>query len=116
MSFESDLYDAIKGLVSNRVFPDVAPLSTVKPYITYQKVGGEAWNYLETVFHGFRHARVQVNCWAETRLEAAALARSVEVALVQSTTLRGWVEGAVVDLHEDELSLYGTRQDFTFRY
>ena len=77
MSFESDVFDALQALVGGRVFPDVAPLSTVRPYITYQKVGGPATNYLESAHPGRRVARYQVNCWASTRLSAAALARSV---------------------------------------
>ncbi len=118
MSFESNFFDAIKSLVSNRVYPDVAPLSTTRPYITIQKVGGQAWNYLESVFVGSRHARVQVNCFASTRNQANALARSVEVALVQNTTLRCWVETPAIDTYTPDLTppLYGTRQDFSARY
>jgi hypothetical protein len=116
VSFESDFYDAIKGLVGNRVYPDVAPLNTTRPYVTYQKVGGTAWNFLENTAVGKRHARVQVNCWATTRLAAAALARSVEDALVTSSTIRAFVNGAVVDDYEDDLQLYGTRQDFSTSY
>jgi hypothetical protein len=119
MSLESDVFDAIKGLVSNRVFPDVAPLSTTRPYVTYQQVGGDAVNYMESVHPGRRHARIQVNVWAETRLAANTLARSIEVALVNSTTLRGWVYGAFVAEPADfDLSppRYGTRQDFGVSY
>lgn len=117
MSFESDFYDAIKGLVSNRVYPDVAPLNTTRPYITIQKVGGQAWNYLEGVFVGSRHARVQVNCFASTRNAANALARSVEVALVESP-LKCWVETPAIDTPPSDLTppLYGTRQDFSAKY
>ena len=117
MSFESDFFDTIKVLVGNRVFPDVAPMNTTRPYITYQKVGGQAFNYLESVHPQKRHARVQVNCWGNTRKEVAALARSVEVALVESA-LKAYVEGAVVDLYESDVSppLYGTRQDFSSSY
>jgi hypothetical protein len=116
VSFESDLFDALKGLVGNRCFPDVAPINTVRPYITVQKVGGSAWNFLESAVVGKRHARVQVNCWADTRLAAAALARSVENALVVSTAIRAYVEGAVVDDYNDDVKLYGTRQDFSASY
>lgn len=118
MTMESNVFDALKGLVSNRVYPDVAPIGAAKPYITYQKVGGQAINYLETAHPGARHARVQLNVWGTTRLEVAALARSAEEALVNSTTLRAYVYGGVVDLHEEDLSppLYGTRQDFGIRY
>lgn len=118
MSFESDLFDAIKALVGNRVIPDVAPVGTTRPYVTFQKVGGDAINYLESTHPGRRHARVQINCWASTRATAAALARSIEVTLVQSTVLRAYVNGAVVDTYEGDVEppLYGTRQDFSISY
>jgi hypothetical protein len=116
VSFESDFFDAIKSLVSNRVYPTVAPLNTTRPYITYQLVGGTAWNFLENTAVGKRHARVQVNCWATTKLAVAALARSVEDALVTSTTIRAFVNGAVVDDYNEDLQLYGTRQDFSASY
>jgi hypothetical protein len=116
MSFESDIFDALKGLVGNRCYPDVAPLNTTRPYLTFQKVGGTAWNFLENTAVGRRHARVQVNCWATTRLSAAALARSVEDALVTSSAIRAFVNGAVVDDYNEDLQLYGTRQDFSASY
>jgi hypothetical protein len=115
MSLESDIFDALKGLVSNRVFPDVAVFGTATPYITYQQVGGSAENFLESVFVGKRNARMQINCWATTRAAANALARSVETTLITSTALRAYVLGAFVSTHEDELvpPLFGTYQDFS---
>jgi hypothetical protein len=115
VSLESDLFNAIKGLVSNRVFPDVAPINTARPYVTYQQVGGEAENYLESAVVGKRNARMQINVWADTRAAAMTLCRSIEDTLVTSTTLRAYVLGAPVSLYEDETSppLYGTRHDFS---
>ena len=41
MTIETAIYDALKGLVGNRVFPDFAPLGTVRPFITYEQAGGD---------------------------------------------------------------------------
>lgn len=118
MSLESSIFDSLKSLVSNRVYPDVAPISTALPYITYQQVGGRAVSFLESAVVGKRNARVQVNCWAATRLAASNLARSAEDALVVDTTCRAIPLAAMVATFEDETEppLYGTRQDFSIWY
>lgn len=113
MTVESLLFSALGSLVANRVFPDVAPLNTAKPYLTYQQVGGTAVSFLESGIVGKRNGRFQINAWATTRLDAAALSRAVEDALVTSTPLRAYVLGAPVAIYEPETLLYGTRQDFS---
>jgi hypothetical protein len=115
VSLELDLFAALGPLCSNRVFPDVAPIKTARPYVTYQQVGGEAENFLESTVVGKRNARMQINVWADTRLAAMTLARTIEDTLVVNTALRAYVLGAPVSLYEDETSppLYGTRQDFS---
>ena len=113
MTVEADLFTALKTLVSNRMFPDVAPLGTAKPYLTYQQVGGTAVSFLESGVVGKRNGRFQINAWANTRVEAASLSRSVEDTLVTSAPLRAYVLGAPVASYEPETLLYGTRQDFS---
>ena len=61
MTVESMLFDALKGLVSNRVFPDIAPDLTPRPYITYQQVGGVAVNFLDPTIPSKANGRIQVN-------------------------------------------------------
>jgi hypothetical protein len=115
MSLESDIFDTLKSLVSNRVYPDVAPLDPTAPYIVWQQVGGEAINFMEVAQVGKRNARIQVACWATTRVAASNMARSVENAMVQST-MNPFVVGAFTAVYEDETKLYGTRQDFSIFY
>jgi hypothetical protein len=115
MSLESDVFDTLKGLVSNRCYPDVAPAGAAQPYIVWQQAGGEAFNFMESAAVGKRNARIQVACWAATRLAASALARSVEDTLVASS-LNPFVLGAMTAVHEPETGLYGTRQDFSLFY
>lgn len=113
MSLESSIFDALKSLVSNRVHPDVAPEQTVRPYITYQQVGGQSVNFLDTTLPSKKNARIQINVWGDTRLQVGTLSRQVEDALRGTAALQTSVLGAAVSLYEPETKLRGTRQDFS---
>lgn len=116
MSFEPQVFTALAGLVDGRVWPDIAPERVEKPYITHQQVGGDAVNYTEGAIPDRRNARIQINVWAETREEAAALAEQVENALRPLRELQVTVLGARISLYEPETKLRGTRQDFSIWY
>lgn len=113
MSAETEIFAALKGLVANRVFPDVAPPNTPRPYITYQPVGGEPINYLEQEAPNKENGRWQINVWADTRLEASALARQAANALRLAPALQTRVLASPVALYEPDTKLRGTRQDFS---
>lgn len=118
MTVEADIFAALKSLVPDgsgkfRVYPDVAPAGTARPYITFQQVGGVAVNMLDGAAPGKRNGRFQVNCWADTRAAAATLSRQVEDALRAATALQVTVLGAPVSVYEEDVPLYGTRQDFS---
>lgn len=113
MTVEADLFSRLGSLVGNRVYPDVAPANTEKPYITYQQVGGDVVTFIESAMPSKRNGRFQISVWAPTRLAAAALARSVEDSLVTSTTLRAQPLAAPVALYEETPLLYGSRQFFS---
>lgn len=115
MTIESDIFDALKGLVSNRCYPDVAPAGVARPYIVWQQVGGAAINFLEASVVGKRNARIQVACWADSRQIVATLARGAEDALLASA-LNPTVVGAMTATHEPETNLYGALQDFSAWY
>jgi hypothetical protein len=112
MSVEADLYAVLGPLVSGRAYPDLAAFGTTLPYVTYQQVGGNAVNFLNGI-PDQRNGRFQINVWASTRVAASALIRQIEDALRLSTTLRATSEGGAVSEYEDELKLYGARQDFS---
>lgn len=116
MTVESDLYDALKGLVANRVYPDVAPDLTVRPYIVFQQVGGSAINFLDSTVPSKKNMRMQVSVWADTRTAAAGLSRQVEDALRAVAPLQTTVLGAPVATYEADTKLRGTRQDFSFYF
>ena len=111
MSVESDIFAVLGALASNRVYPDVAPTGVVKPYFTYQQVGGPAINFLNGI-PDKRSGRFQVNVWATTRAQAMTLIRQAEDALRLSAALNASTQGGAVALYEDDTKLYGARQDF----
>lgn len=113
MGFETEIYNALKGLVSNRIFPDVAPTATVRPYITWQKIGGRSINYTENSIPAQQHSRVQINVWADTRLSANTVAKQVEDTLRQSATIAAAPEAEAMADYDSDMNLYGTIQDFS---
>ncbi len=118
MSLEASLCSALNSLVSDRVYPDDtagAPVPLVYPLILYQMVGGKAYEYTDQSMPDHDHARVQVVVWAKTRLEASTLARQARSAIL--TAIKpAETYGAAVSLRDQELNLYGSRQDFGIWY
>jgi hypothetical protein len=116
MTVENSIFAALKTLVSNRVYRDIAPQSvTALPRITFQQVGGDALNFVDSAtVPSQKNGRFQVNVWAADRDSAATLARQVEDALRAYAALQTTVLGAPVAEYEEETKLYGTRQDFSF--
>ncbi len=114
MTVEADLYTALKSLVGNRVYRDIAPQTvTDLPRITFQQIGGQALNFVDPTVPTKKNARFQVNVWAADRDAAAALSRQVEDALRVAVGLQTSVLAAPVAMYEEDTKLYGTRQDFS---
>lgn len=113
MSMESIIFAAIKDLVGNRVYPEVGPAGVGRPYITYQQVGGEPVNFIDSAVPSKKNARVQINVWSDGRPEAATIARQAEDAL-RAAPLQTTVLGAFTSTYEPTPKLYGTMQDFSF--
>ena len=110
------IFDTLKGLVSNRVYPDVAPDLVTKPYMTYQQVGGLSVNFLDPTVPGKKRSRFQINVWGDTRAQVATLAAQVEDALRVVPSMQTVVEGAPIGVYEPDTKLRGTMQDFAFLY
>lgn len=115
-SAESIVTAALKPLVMNadgshRCYPDIAPASVIKPYITYQAVGGQDG----TTFDGMnmqQNVRMQINVWSESRDATAALMRQVLQTLTPAP-IRGTPIGAAASVYEDDTKLRGSRLDFS---
>lgn len=113
-SAEAIVYGALRALVGDRCYPDIAPIGTPRPYITYQAVGGQSPNYLDNTVQ-LQNARMQVNVWADARTVEIPLMQSVIVALTTGA-IRATTIGAPVRTYEVDTELYGARQDFSVWY
>ena len=109
---ESNIVTALSALVSSRIYPDVAPLNAVLPFITYQQVGGQSVNFMEAASSDKKNARMQVNVWALTRSQAMTLIRQVEDEMVKNPVL-AYVEGAAIATYDEQTKQYGAIQDFS---
>jgi hypothetical protein len=114
MTIEAGIYETLKTLVSNRVYPDLAPANALRPYITYQQIGGTGVNFVDPTTPSKKNSRFQINIWSDTRGNCATIAGQVEDALRAATTLHPTVLSAPVASYEVETGLRGSRQDFSF--
>jgi hypothetical protein len=114
VTVEQSIFDALRGLAGDRVYPDYAPDAVARPYITYQQMGGLPVNFMDSAAPTLRNARFRVNVWADTRAQAAALSQLVESALRAMPALRTTVQTNPVALADPDTRLRGTSQDFSF--
>jgi hypothetical protein len=115
VTVETLVYTALKALVNNRVYRDVAPETvTDLPRITFQQVGGQATNFLEPAAPSKRNERFMIRCWDDRRDDVMALARQVEDTLRAYTALQATVLGSAVAVYEEDTKLFGSIQDFSF--
>ena len=113
MTPEDHIDAVLQHLAGGRVFPDVAPLNTERPFITYQAVGGAPINLLTGEKPTKQPHRMQVNCWAAQRIEASELGMLVEDALRSAgNALQTEVLTGRVATYDEETDLRGTMQDF----
>lgn len=111
---ESSLVALLQSILPDSVYPDIAPLGASRPFCTYQQVGGDPIQFLGGA-SGTGIARMQINVWASSRAQAIALIRAIE-ALVTDAPLFGGIETGAISVYEEQQKLYGSRQDFSFKY
>lgn len=112
MTFEADLFTLLKT-VTPFVFPDFAPVSTPRPYVTWQAVGGEVINPLANVAPGRRNAEIQINVWSDTRAQALSISRAIEDAMRAASAFTARPVSAAVSDYDADVPVYGCRQDFS---
>ena len=114
MNIETRIYDALHEFVGGRCFPDFAPEGTARPYVTFQNVGGQPISFIDSAIPNREFARVQVNVWADTRIEASDLGRAIEHALRGMTELQTDVLTGRAATFDETTQYRGTMQDFSF--
>ena len=112
MSCEGDLTTLLKTICP-RVFPDVAPSGTAKPFIAWQALGGESLRFLDNTAPDKRNTYMQVAVYSTTRMESLALIRAAEVALCASSAFAVDPQGEPMTTYEDDTQLYGAMQRYS---
>ena len=86
MSLEEGLKSAltsdstVNGLVSGRIYPEIAPENAAYPRITYERASTLPYQVLERVDE-FTMVVMQVDCWDESYSGVKALANAVKGAI-----------------------------------
>ena len=113
MTVESDLYGILKGLVSNRCFPDFAPLGTARPFITFEQVGGEAMSYLNGTLPDKKNGRFEIGVYTDSRASCAAIALQVESVMAAATAFQASAIHAPISDYASDVMIYSSTQNFS---
>lgn len=126
MSMETELktylraHAGLVALVGARTYPGKAPQQVEKPYCVYRKSGNERM-YSHQGNSGLDKAQIEVNCYAETYLQAKAVADQVTAAMEAWPGANSKVQSAFqVDeqdlTFEDDAELHHILVDFVVMY
>jgi hypothetical protein len=113
MTMEADLTTLLKTICP-RVTPDIAPTSTLKPYVTYQQIGGDVLNPLDNSAPGVRNATIQINVWSDVRSQARSLIDQIEDAMRGFHAARP--QAAAFTDYDHDMLVYSSQQEFRFWY
>lgn len=109
---EADLYTLLSGICP-RVFTDIAPEETARPYVTWTGIGGQTIRNLDNTTGNKRNTLTQINVWSRTRLEALTLIRQIEDAMCASTAFLAVPQGEPISMFEEDDDLYGCLQRYS---
>lgn len=96
-------------------YPDIAPIGADLPYCTYQLMGGRPVQFLDGTLADKKNAVVQINCWADSALEASRLIAKVKKALIAYADLKVSVITEATSIFTDDpnAGTKGRMQDFS---
>lgn len=111
MSIETDVFETLSG-VCPRVFPDFAPTETQRPFVTWSIIGGRPIRPIGKDVPNRRHAMIQINVWASTRIEANEMMVDIDAAMRQATAFDSLPNGELMTVFDEQSTLRGAIQDF----
>lgn len=100
---------AVTDLVSTRIYEDVAPQNVSRPYVVWQEIGGSAENYLSET-PGIDYARIQIDCYAESK----SLVRAIAIAVRDALDLQGYQIGNPRSDFSASTKLFSVSMDYSF--
>lgn len=108
-----DKLTALLRTVCPRTWSDFAPVNTVRPYLTYQQIGGEAVTFIDSTQPSKENATIQISIWADSRPDAKALIKQVEAVLVAAVDPQCEPLSAASNDFDADMPRYSSRQDWS---
>lgn len=102
---------AVTALVGQRVAAGIMPEGTVRPYVTYALITGERIPSM-TDSGLMRHARIQLDCFADSYSVAKQIALAVQTA-IEASALFEVVFITDQDLYDPETNLFYVVLDYS---
>lgn len=106
---EEQIFDALKGLVSNRCYPIMMPEKPTFPGIVYSRIANLPFNTVVAP-STLDQVRVQIDSYATTYSAAKSLAASVRTAM-EGASFKATLQ-TDQDLYEPDVKVYRVSQDF----
>ena len=101
--------EMVSGIIEEIIERD--DLFSVLPFT---RINGKAYVYhRENTLPTVRNARIQINVWAATRIDATALMKQIEDAMIQASAFQARPVGALISASDPDRELRGAMQDFT---
>jgi hypothetical protein len=110
MTIETQIYTALSGLASNKVYPMVAPDKITAPFIVYSRLSSTPENTLDGG-STIDLVRIQVDTYENTYSAVKLLAESVRLAMESNVLLKATLQSEQ-DLFEPDLKFYRISQDY----
>jgi hypothetical protein len=111
MALEESLNTLLRTICA-RTSPDFAPPETERPYVTWQQIGGDSLIPLDSSIPSHENAEIQIDVWANTRVEAKSIIKQIEAALIQTQTMTARPAGASASDFDSAMRVYCSSQDF----
>lgn len=111
MSLEAAMRNVLEA-VCPAAYPDEAPARAELPYAVWQQIGGRPIAYVDDSVADAENPFVQVTVWAKTRIEANALMRRIEAAMIVATPFTARPMSAMSAAPSDDENVRGATQDF----
>jgi len=106
---EQQIFDALKGLVSNRCYPIMMPEKPTFPAIVYSRIANVPYNTIVSA-STLDQVRVQIDIYANTYSAAKTLSASVRTAM-EAASFKATLQ-TDQDLYEPDVKVYRVSQDF----
>lgn len=109
------LHAAIAAVIPN-CYGTVAPANAAKPYVIWQRIGGDPPEYLDNEDPQVDQALVQVEIYADEILVPKALMKVLTTALRQHPDLVVRPNGGMHDDFDHDMQLFAAARDFTVSF